>query len=82
MKASATYDPDADALGIYFRPEGSTYDASQEVAPGLTLDFDTEGKVIGVEISGVQELLARGRLRPDEGRREELDSALIPPRIS
>jgi uncharacterized protein YuzE len=58
MKARATFDPEADAIGIYFAPEGATYDASEEVAPGLTLDFDEKGNVIGVEIAGVRAFLA------------------------
>ncbi len=58
MKARATFDSEADAIGIYFAPEGATYDASEEVAPGLTLDFDEKGNVIGVEIAGVRAFLA------------------------
>lgn len=62
MRAKATYDREADVIGIYFRETGAEYRDSQEVAPGLTLDFDTQGRVIGVEILGVRQFLATGRI--------------------
>lgn len=68
MKAEAHYDPEADAIGIYFAPTGARYAESEEVAPGLTLDYDTEGRVIGVEILGVRRLLAERRLAADSGQ--------------
>jgi uncharacterized protein YuzE len=65
-QADARYDPEADAIGIYFAPPGATYAESAEVAPGLILDYDLEGRVIGVEIQGVQRLLAKGSLLTEE----------------
>jgi uncharacterized protein YuzE len=59
-QAQATYDPEADAIGVWFKPEGAEYAGSEEVAPGVVLDFDTEGRVIGVELLHVRELLAKG----------------------
>jgi uncharacterized protein YuzE len=58
-KAKAHHDPEADAIGIYFAPDGSVYQDSEEILPGLTLDFDTDGKVIGVEILGARQFLAK-----------------------
>lgn len=58
--AGATYDSEADAIGVYFAPEGAEYVDSEEVAPGLTLDFDAQGRVIGVELPYVRDLLTRG----------------------
>jgi uncharacterized protein YuzE len=58
MNGRASYDPEADAIGVYFAPEGAVYAASEEVAPGLTLDFGADGRVIGLEILGVRRLLA------------------------
>ena len=53
-----TYDPEADAIGIYFTPDGATYAESEEIAPGVSLDYDTEGRVIGVEILGVRGIVS------------------------
>ena len=58
----ASYDPEADAIGVYFAPQGAEYQESQEIAPGVVLDDDTQGRVIGVELLYVRELLARGSL--------------------
>lgn len=59
-KARFSYDPKADAIGVYFAPEGSEYDASEEIAPGVTLDYDKQGRVIGVELLNVKQLLTEG----------------------
>ncbi|TDH58730.1 DUF2283 domain-containing protein [Dankookia rubra] len=80
----ATYDPESDAIGIYFRPDGAKPGDSAEVAPGLTLDYDAHNRVVGVEILGVRDLLATGRtpppdgshLAPYAGRPDELRAAL------
>lgn len=57
MKPKATYDPDADAIGVSFKPDGVEYAESEEVAPGLVLDYGADGRVIGVEILGVRRFL-------------------------
>ncbi len=57
-KASASYDPEADAIAVRFAPEGARYAESEEVAPGVVLDYDTEGRVIGVELLFVRDLIA------------------------
>jgi uncharacterized protein YuzE len=59
-KPKATYDRVADAIGIYFAPRDSEYDDSKEVAPGIVLDYDAAGCVIGVELLHVSKLLATG----------------------
>lgn len=46
MKTS--YDPTVDALTI--RLADIAIDASQEVAPNVILDFDAEGRVVGLEL--------------------------------
>lgn len=38
---------------LYFRLDESAIAASEEVQPGVILDFDTNGKVVGVEILGL-----------------------------
>jgi uncharacterized protein YuzE len=44
------YDPEADGLHVKFGPDGAKYDGSEEVAPGVFLEFDARGIAIGVEI--------------------------------
>jgi len=54
-----TYDPEADALFVWFGPEGIGSANTEEVAPGIMLDFDIEGRVIGIEVLDVSERMAR-----------------------
>lgn len=60
LKGRASYDREADAIGVYFAPEGAEYEASSEVAPGIVLDFDKQGRVIGIELLQVRKLLEQG----------------------
>ena len=60
-KATANYDPEADAISVRFAPPDARYAESEEVAPGVVLDFDAQGRVIGVELLYVRDLLAAGR---------------------
>lgn len=46
-------DEQADAL--YLRLNESTVVESEEVQPGVVLDFDEDGKVVGIEILRVTE---------------------------
>jgi uncharacterized protein YuzE len=45
----AHYDPEADALAIKWGGD-APYGESDEVAPGVILDYDKDGNVIGVEV--------------------------------
>jgi len=45
-----SYDPEADAFAARFAPDGAVTAETREVAPGVMLDFDAEGNVIGVEV--------------------------------
>ena len=54
-----TYDPGADALFVWFGPEGVSSANTEEVAPGIMLDFDIEGRVIGIEVLDLSERMAR-----------------------
>jgi len=54
-----SYDPEADALFVWFGPEGVRSADTQEVAPGIMLDFDAEGRVIGIEVLDVAERMSR-----------------------
>lgn len=46
-----TYDQDADALYLYFAPiaKGAVAE-TREVSPGVFLDFDAEGRLLGMEV--------------------------------
>jgi len=48
------YDPEADVLHLAFGPKDAQYDNSQEVAPGMFVEFDTDGQPIGVEVISVR----------------------------
>jgi uncharacterized protein YuzE len=52
-----TYDPEVDAFAVYFGQKCATVE-SAEVAPGITLDFDADGLVIGIEVLNVRQRMA------------------------
>lgn len=43
-----SYDPDADSLWI--RWNESPIDESDEVEPGVILDYDADGVIVGIEV--------------------------------
>ena len=45
------YDPQADVLHVAFVPEGVLSDTSEEVAPGVYVEFDPSGNPIGIEVT-------------------------------
>jgi uncharacterized protein YuzE len=54
-----TYDPAADAMYLYLTgrsAEGVKVARTEEAAPGLMLDFDSNGRVIGTELLSVSQL--------------------------
>ena len=56
-----SYDPEADAMFVWFGPEGVKSVETQEVAPGIMLDLDSEGRVIGIEVLDLSERMIRGK---------------------
>jgi uncharacterized protein YuzE len=68
-KAGATYDKEADAMAIDFPPTGAEYAESEEIAPGVVLDYDSEGRVIAVQLLGVMRLLEAGGSQAEESAR-------------
>ena len=54
-------DEAADAL--YIRLEDSAIVESEEVSPGVILDFDDGGRVVGIEILNVRQRLPGADLR-------------------
>ncbi len=51
MVIRTDYDPEADVLHVAFGPAGSRSDTSEEVAPGVYVEFDPKGRPIAVEIT-------------------------------
>jgi len=54
-------DRDSDAL--YFRLDEAAVVESEEVQPGVILDFNAEGNVVGIEILNLSTRVAPERLR-------------------
>lgn len=50
-----SYDPEADAMSVWFAAPGIVAATTEEVAPGVMLDFDGNGQVIGIEVLGVRQ---------------------------
>lgn len=50
-----SYDKDADAM--YIKVDKGKYEVSEEIENGIILDFDKEGKILGVEILNVKNRL-------------------------
>lgn len=55
------FDEKADA--VYLRLDDSTIVESEEVQPGIILDFNADAKVVGVEILGVKDRVPLANLR-------------------
>lgn len=53
-----SYDPEADAFYARFAPDGVAIEGTDEVAPGVMVDFDADGDVVGIEVLNVS---LRGR---------------------
>jgi uncharacterized protein YuzE len=50
-----SYDPAADAMFIWLAPEDAVSVETKEVSPGVMLDYDADGRVIGIEVLDVRE---------------------------
>ncbi len=58
------FDQEADAL--YLRLDDSSIVESEEVSPGVVLDFNADDQIVGVEILGVKDRVSkRGPRRGD-----------------
>jgi uncharacterized protein YuzE len=58
MSVNLHYDRESDAA--YLRFSSQTVIESEEVAPGVVIDYDAEGRMVGMEV-----LQARSHLPPD-----------------
>ncbi len=48
-----SYDPQADAFYARFVPDGCEIAETREVAPGVTIDLDGSGGLVGIEVLSV-----------------------------
>jgi uncharacterized protein YuzE len=51
---STSYDPEADAMYVRLAPKGVAIAETREVQPGVMLDLDADGRLVGIEILGVR----------------------------
>jgi uncharacterized protein YuzE len=51
------YDPERDLLYLWFSTPGKKAAETVTVVPGLHADFDTNGKLIGIEVLDASEIL-------------------------
>ena len=58
------YDPDSDSLYIGLS-SSSTNTESEEVAPGVVLDFDSNKQIVGIEIDHASRMVDLNRLEAD-----------------
>jgi YD repeat-containing protein len=73
---NTTYDPEADAVYVQIA-EGNVAE-SAEVGEDVVLDYDAEGRVLGIEFLAASKRLAPGRwtqARAPKGPRQRLDAA-------
>lgn len=61
---------DVEAGALYFRLDESAIVESEEVAPDVILDFNSEGRVVGVEMLGLSD-----RVSPDQLKVMEFEAA-------
>ena len=55
------YDPEANALYVRFSDED--VDHTEEVRPGIIMDFDARGHVIGIEMLDAKKILSEAALK-------------------
>ncbi len=48
---TTSYDPDDDALYVRFAPKGAAVAETREIEPGIMLDLDAAGRLIGIEVN-------------------------------
>lgn len=58
MRPDMTYDAEADAL--YVRLSDARPHEGADAAPGVTLHYDKEGKIVGIEVLDASNVLAAG----------------------
>ncbi|MBC8174818.1 MAG: DUF2283 domain-containing protein [Candidatus Marinimicrobia bacterium] len=57
---------DKESNALYFRLDESSIVESEEVRPGVILDYNEDGKVVGVEILNIKERTSKEKLNTFE----------------
>jgi uncharacterized protein YuzE len=52
------YDKENDDLFISFKPGAGGYDESEEIKPGIVVDYDSEDRIIAIEFEYASKILA------------------------
>lgn len=68
------YHPETDSLYIDLSDKASV--DTREVAPGVVLDFDAAGNLVGIDIDHASEIVTLSRLEA-EGRFDERDAVVV-----
>ena len=55
------FDQDSDA--VYFEVDDSSITDSEEVKPGIILDFNEQNQIVGIEILRVRDLVPEANLK-------------------
>jgi uncharacterized protein YuzE len=55
------YDPDANALYVRFSED--KVDRTEELRPGVIVDFDSRGHIVGIEMLDAKRLLSESALK-------------------
>jgi uncharacterized protein YuzE len=66
------YDPESDSL--YIRLSANSNIESNEVAPGVVLDFDQNNRIVGIEIENASKTVDLERLETDFLLRNKLSA--------
>jgi uncharacterized protein YuzE len=51
---TTSYDPEADAVYVRIAPKSIEITGTREVEPGVILDMDANGRLVGIEVLGVR----------------------------
>ena len=63
---------DLKADALFFRLSEDRVENSQEVSPGVILDFDRAGQVVGIELLGI-----KGRFPPEDLSHFKVDVSTV-----
>lgn len=69
MAIKVSYDPEANAAYIHLSASQAL--ESEDVLPGVILDFDETGRIVGIEVLRARERLAADTLALADAQKEE-----------